>query len=84
MADWKAIEGTAGIRKDYGNGRFAIVSTEAADWCGERVHSWQVWAELWGGRLDGTNYPMGQTVVYEGKAADIDEAIAACDGHAGK
>lgn len=79
MTGWEKIEGKVQVRKDYGNGRRAIVSTEATDWLGDMRYCWEVRAELWGGRLDGTNYPMGETAIREGHAASVAEAMEQCD-----
>ena len=79
MAGWKEIEGKAQAGRDYGNGRRALVSTERTDWCGKLVYRWEIRAELWGGRLDGTNYSMGETAIREGHAATVAEAKALCD-----
>lgn len=84
MAGWKEIEGKAQAGKDYGNGRRAIVSTEATDWLGDMRYRWEVRAELWGGRLDGTNFPMGETAIREGHAESVAEAMGLCDKYAAK
>lgn len=83
MAKWEQVEGRNVVRTDYDGGRYATVSTEASDWLGEEVFKWKVWAVLEGGRLDGTNYVIGQTVIGQGNAETVEDAMRQCDAFVG-
>lgn len=82
MTGWKAIEGTSKVGKDYGNEATATVQTEPEDWYGRQVYRWEVCHKMYGGRLDGTNYLIGNC--HHGGIADsMEDAMAECDKFAG-
>lgn len=83
-SEWKQVEGEKAMRKDYSEDVYAMVATSPSKWLGEDVYRYEVWTVLKGGRLDGTNYTIGQTKLRDGNAATVDEAKAACDAFAEK
>jgi len=65
----------ASASKEYGGDVFAKVERERRG----STFAWTAYKRLYGGRLDGTNYFMGQFAIREGFADTIDDAMRACD-----
>lgn len=74
MTSGWSIEG-AGASKEYGGDVFAKAEGEHRG----KTFRWTAYKRLYGGRLDGTNYNMGQLRIGQGEAETLEGAMSACD-----